>query len=316
MAVTERWKERKYGRSIDDKGVMSFTAELTWDTDGPTTESEAIDSVPEAAIGAGHPRSGDLVVSSNGATEERKGLWAVRATYTTNPQGDGGSNGGEPTVTFEWEDGTESFQTDTDIFGNALVNSALDPFEGGGTREVDTGTYTVTINQPFFDAKEAAKYRGKVFDDELVTPFGTFAPLESKCTSIRPVTSVIPKQTLIKVAFRIEIRPKDNWPKMPETMSPWDFSFVDQGVHGWSDAGKAVQIVEPENPLSYKSALLNGEGIPLDPTSSILYRKATPKGLGASPTGSTIQERTKCKVLYYFARHRAQSAALNLPSRI
>lgn len=316
MAYTERWKERKFGRSIDDKGVLSFTAERVWDVDGVTNERDAVDAVPDAAIGAGHDTIADLTVSSHDGVEERKGLWAVRARYTgTALEGDDGGSGGEPTVTFSWEDGTDSFQTDTDIFGNPLVNSALDPFEGGAQRQVSTGFYTVTINQPFFDAKEAAQYRGKVFDDELVTPFGTFAPLESRCISILPTQPVFPKQTIIKVAFRIEIRLKSEWPEMPGTMSPWDLPFVDQGEHGWGDDDKAHNIVAPVYPFDTKSARLNGKGIPFDSGDAILQNKTTTKEI-ETPPGATIQDRSKCKILYYFGCHRAQSAGLQLPTRI
>ena len=316
MGYTERWKERKFGRSADDKGVVSFIGERVWDVDSVTNERDAIDAVPDAAIGAGHDTVADLSVNANSAVEERKGLWAVKAQYVgSNPQGDDGNSGGEPPVAFEWEDGNESFQTDTDIFGNPLVNSALDPFEGGAQRNISTGIYTVTINQPFFDAKEAASYQGKVFDDELVTPFGTFAPLESKCISIRPIQPVFPHISIIKVQFRIEIRLKDNWPKMPETMSPWDFSYVDQGVHGWGDDNKAHNIVAPVFPFDPKSARLNGKGIPFDSADAILQNKTNTKEI-EKPPGATIQERTKCIMLYYFACHRAKSAGLQLPSRI
>jgi hypothetical protein len=317
MRVTERWKERKFGRKLGSDGItVSYTAERVWDVDGVTNELDAIDAVAEASIGAGYDTRAGLSVVGNDAQEEHKGLWAVRAQYATNPNsGDTGGSGGESSVSFLWEDSGEDFATDADIFGNPLLNSALDPFDGGWNRAVSTGFYTVFLIQPYFDAQEAARYRNRVMDDELVTPFGTFAPLESKCLSIRPTSEVLPKQNRIKVAFRFEIRAKSEWPEMPSTMSPWDISFIDQGTHGWADDNKVYDIIGPNNPFTLKSALLNGKGIPFDSSSAKLYGNKTPKEID-TPAGALIQDRPKCKMLYYYGCLRAKAADLNLPKSL
>jgi hypothetical protein len=312
MGITERWKGvERLKRSIDDKGVITYTGQRVWDVDSVTNEVDAIDAVVDAALGSGHPLSGLMTVSSNSANEERKGLWAVTANYTTIPPNNG--TGGEfDAPEFDWEEGNETFQADTDIFGNPLVNSALDAYEGGYPRSIPTGFYVVTMDQPFFDAKQAASFRGVVFDDELVTPYGTFDKLETRCISIRPKETLKHGQKKQKVIYRIEVRLKAVWPEMPKEMSPFDISFVDQGAHGWANDGKAYDIVSAVTPFDKRTARLNGDGTPFDSNESKLWNNKTAKAIDA-PSGATVQDHVKCKKLFYFGCPRAQCAALNLP---
>lgn len=320
MAVTERWKERPYGSTIDKDGNVTWTATRVFDVDGVTTEDEAIAAVPDAAYGSGHPRNNELTVSSQSALEERKGLWAVRVGYKSDPlAGDTGQ--GTPLIRppqFRFEKGSITVDVDTEILGSPRLNSALDPFDPF-PRTIKTRFYTVTMDAPFFEDNLAELYENAINDDEFATPFGTFKPLEVMCTGIAPVGDVLLTERKVRVAYEFEIRRLSAYPKMPANVSPFDDIQIDQGFHSWV-------VVTGETPqpcdLRLKGSLqpvttpvrLNADGTPIDQTSIVGLPKGTFKSPPAAPNGATFFDSGNCKRVAYQQYPRVAFKGLNLPN--
>lgn len=306
VEYSERWSDRKLSRSKGSDGAANWTAVRAWDVVGTTNEAEAINAVLDAGLGQPHDISPVLKVSSHAT--ERVGLQVIKVTanYTIPIEGsdgdksdrDGDGNTDTPSfsnIPAEYMFGEQEEQevTDRDAFGRPIVNSAGEAFDGGSTFPLKTFLYTVTIWQPYYDVKVAAKFLNTINDNPWVTPFGVFGDGEVLFNSVVPVESFIKGQKWIKVTYSFKIRLRSMFPGIPAGASPWDRRFLDKGLNGFADVDGANvlgPICGKNGKEVQRDVRLNGKGVPIEDGYTIDGGKGKKPGKdGKEPTAPAIE---------------------------
>lgn len=326
MPALEDWSKRRLNRELRDNGII-YSAERGWTVPRSEAADEvaAVDAVEEAAIGEGHPQNPELTVRRSFAVPRGLTMWDVMAVYEMDQASstDTPPFGALVRAEVEFSEGRDSFPTDVDIHGNPLLNTAFDPFEGGGTRNAKTRVLTYYIDEPFYDAATAATYDEAVNDDVFETPFGTFQPGEVQCVSIVPEGRFIigNNRSNVKVRYVFDVRLLAKWPTLPEGVSPFDYRFMDQGPRAfYTDGGGNLAKYQMRDRYSISSASsfrLNGLGNPIDPDNVRADGGGvTPAPQAVGPAGSTTQIGDNAVFVYYEACPRKSFAALALPTSL
>lgn len=322
MAVTLRWSRRRYQRQTADDGTTTYAATLVWEVDGVTSEDEAINAVPEAAEGAAHPRNNSLIVSTAAAEEPRKGLWEVTAQYAWRPPV--GGPGGPPTgpilgkPRFSFVERSISAAFDIDDDGNTVCNSAKDAVNPPDEKELTVFDYTVVIDELFYDAEFARPFFNTVNEDVLVTPFGSFPPLSAQCKTIIPAEVWIPGMQKIKVAYKLEVRDRSQYPGIPDSMSPFDSRMLDQGINAYYEDVEGnllkAQIHSRQHGPVSEPVRLNGSGAPFD-FKSYKVGKAIKTAVSVEPPpGAIVVRLADAAYLYWKKYPRKAFGELGLPT--
>jgi hypothetical protein len=238
---------------------------------GTTSQTLALGAVAEAQLGQPHNENGDLTVASNGTQQAGFGLVVVYADYTYQSTNTGGDPlKAEPT--FDFSEQVEMVPTDRDINSNPILNSAGEAFENPGAFPLRTFIYSVTLNQPFYDATIAAQYLNGINQAAYRTRFGTYERGEVRFSSCLPAGSVKKSAKFVPVTYVHEIRIRSQFPNIPKDASPWDLRLLDQGKNARVSArgGRAgakqglAHIVDAEGQLVTNDVRLNGRGVPVE----------------------------------------------------
>jgi len=308
IVYTEIWSERNQTRSVNEDGSPNWSATRAWDVVDTTKEDEAINAVAEAALDAPHDRNPILKVKTNKADRSGFNSFKVTATYeipkngeSHSEKGEGGGdpgNSGSPLFTppnYDFNESEESFATDRDIDGNPIVNSATEAFEGGATQVIKIYTYTITLNQPYYDANQAAEYLNTVNSGVFTTPFGAFQKGEVKFSSVVPVEPFVKTAKFVRCAYSFKILLRAFFVGMPADASPWDARFLDQGTNAFgakAGGGKELGKIQTKARADVQRDIrLNGKGAPIDADNYFVFTSA---GLGAGvdniiPPGARVE---------------------------
>lgn len=269
MAVeyTEAWTERHLNRTVDDSGHQQWTADRGWDVVGATTETEAINAVPDAQLDAPHDQAPIMTVRTNDAKPRGLDVWRVLAKYDIKPQNN--TSALKDPAQYSFTETEEMIPTDRDWQGDAIVNSAGEAFDSGGFLPLKTFIYEITLNQPFYDANIAAQYLNALNDGSFKTPFGTYQKGEVYFNSCLPTDPFLLKDKYVRTKYSFKIRLKANFPNIPDDASPFDTRYLDKGRNARCitvATGKLglAQIVDLEGRPVGQDVRLNGRGIPVD----------------------------------------------------
>jgi hypothetical protein len=180
-----------------------------WQVSGVASAAEAIASVP-ATVGSTHPLDATLVVRSGGIGvrfDSGPKLYVVTASYSR-PGGSGW--GASPSIddpdTLTISTITREEPSDYDAFGNAVTNSALDPFDQSPMRVFTSVGFTVAKSRSSFNIAAAIGYVGKINSDNFTVPgVGTMLPGECMCVGINASQSYT-SGSIIRVSYEFEAR--------------------------------------------------------------------------------------------------------------
>lgn len=272
--ATERWADRQLTKTKD-----GWTAVRAWDVIDCDDEFQAV-SVVGVVRGQGHPLSSAMTCKQIDSTAVSPTFYSVRATYSSQTDGDTGGGGAESAATIHWETVTNSEPVDRDADGNPITNSALDPFDPPLTRDFNDKVLVVTRAEPFYDPIAKGVWENTV-NNGPVTFMGIAFPAESlRCLSIQPGREYSDADTSVLVEYRFLYRRDLQKARvLDQGFGAW-FTSNNTQTKGELYTGQGTQVTKPK--------LLNGKGKPLDVTLKV-ERKYDPVELGASPVGAEVE---------------------------
>jgi hypothetical protein len=248
----------------DWKATRKFTGAFYADqnafSDGLVAFGVTINSV--------HPINPFMYVVSIGIQQRSPVYWEATANYSlfqtvdmTKPLS------AAPEIS--WEDADSTEPTDIDGFGNALLNSAGDPFPPQAD-QFGGDILCITRNEPMYLPQKNLTYRKKVNSDTW-SPLGMFSldPGQARCRSIRPTAKYVIGQPFVVVAYRFELR-----------ADGFATKILDEGSQGWyDDSGTPTSgpFYQAGNPVVRAiNVRLDGTGKPVDPSFKVTATLKTP----------------------------------------
>jgi hypothetical protein len=273
--ITERWSDRKYNsktatRSFDVPSSLAF-ANLY-------TAQQLVADLFGCAINAGHPWNPWLRVTSEGpVADQSPGFSVIRVTVNYEL-----ANFTDPTppapLKIRWGVGGESIETDVDIEGNPIVNTAGDTFSRLFNRDdlVIHLDVTTQILPATFNAARSVQYADTYNSDTVgVFGYGTLAPGQMKCVSIMPAQEYSPGDATnyIDQVFKFELK-KGNVQDPDGVWDAFKYRLVSVGNNGWAvnPATSATEIGPfVKNGNLKTNVLLGVTGIPIDSTIQVQF---------------------------------------------
>ncbi len=273
IKVTEDFRAWAATDAIEANGTLTGSAPRRFDVDFDTGDvganrpflAKADSRVPQ--IGEAHPFDPWVFVSDRAVAVRNNSPLAFQVTVNyaeiENPLE-------QPTI-IEWLDASTTEPIDTDIDGNALVNSSDEPFDPPPTEEFDDLLLRGVYNVAEFNPVGASIFKNAVNTD-FFQPRGSpvaFAPGQGKVVTyvsreIRAITGNFYVEVTVEIQFRA---------------TGWKRKFVDQGFRiktGTDDDDKPTyeEIKDDDgNPIS-EPVFLDGSGGKLsegDPVVRIEY---------------------------------------------
>ena len=203
------------------------------------------------------PKSPNVAAKTTGTT----GLYLAKVAYAPNTTG--GSEEPEPDgdPVYRIEDGFEEVPVDVDVDGNAIANSADEPYDpplrAPRPTEFLIVEWIVTDTNIFIAAKKSRDYRGRT---NSVAWHGAEIK-EVLCHSLRPI-----QQDDNTVKFAAKFQYKDSFLASAATVPGWVTAVVDRGrrvITGTNAAGKRTYepILDDDGQPITEPVPLNGSGV-------------------------------------------------------
>lgn len=244
------WKSESLTDSADGPA-----ASREWYVDGTTNIVEALTAPPQsgdppiAQINESHPNLASLRCRSRLASRNMQQAFKVVASYGIPPSGEWqvltGDTGDllskKPSIS--WGKGKIPIQTDVDIYGLPLVNSAGDGIEK--TRYLNVKYLTITryergYNYPVFRFFENTTNR-----TDIKVGGVTFRAGEVYCDGIEPAEAYAPDAPVIPISYAFQIIQEyrivnGQYIRMER---PWDVlnAYKDQGLSGWANTSSGLK---------------------------------------------------------------------------
>lgn len=256
--VTLKWSDGGYGTT---------RAEAVYQVSGVTTLYDALTAPGIPATNSSHPQNSKLKAEPP-FVRQGFNLFDVQVVWSI-PDGGGdhpnpGDNPTAEPVQIEWSTGINSEEVGYSIKGDAIVNSAGDPFDPGPTRQVITWYLTISRNEDFYDQAKAFSFQNKINSNEwtVTQPNGktiTFHPGSVMVTSILPTGRYSVNATFVNVAYRFELREYPTWRQNNKSVaeSPFQLWIRDEGARAWYE-----NAAPPASDLQI-GAFVDGNGDPL-----------------------------------------------------
>lgn len=279
IKVTEDYRGLNATDEIEANGTLTGSATRFFDVDFSTGDvaanrpflakaASAVDpttglKVPQ--LGEPHPFSTWIFVTNRPVVVNANSPLSYRVTinYTEieNPLE-------QPTI-IEWLSASTTEPIDTDILGNAIVNSSDEPFDPPPTEEFDDLLVRGVYNVATFNPIGAANYKNAVNTDFFLG----FAPgLAKVVTYVSREIKAITGNFYIEVTVEIQFR-----------ATGWKRKFLDQGYRTREpdEGGLRVykNIKDDEGNDITEPVLLNGFGQPLVPGAQVVRQEYDTKPL-------------------------------------
>jgi len=153
-------------------------------------------------------------------------------------------------ISYDFVQSTEPVEQDAD--GNALLNSADEPFDPPPSDEVYDLVMAVEVNWGSFDALQAAQYINAINSDVFF--YGIFSPATVRCTRFSGTPDRVANLEYYKVSLEFAAR-ADGWKRR----------LLDQGYRiktGTDDDGNTTyqQLKDEDGNLLTQPVLLDGNG--------------------------------------------------------
>lgn len=278
----------------------NWTAERSWFVSGgPMTDTQARNATPLDGqvipqIGTSHPLNGLLkctqlpVEALNGSPTCKR----VRAIYTI-PPNELLTPGNDPLLApaqIIWRIGTISKQTDRDVDGNAITNSAALPFDQYPSLDVPVVSLTVTRNEPIFLAAKSIQYTGKTnLGSFTIASAGSVADDQCLCRGISSVSAQTGTESYVTVTYEFELREEG-----------FHLELMDQGWQGYDTNGDYRPANQIGGQRCEQPILLNGTGQPYDDT-HFEFGYLGSAAIG-TPPGATVVDTGNAVFLKYKVR--------------
>lgn len=173
--------------------------------------------------------------------------------------------------------GVSTEATDADVDGNALLNSAGDPFAGTVQTNISALFIDVTRNESAFNLQQAIAFTNKVNSGQFSLAGYPINPGEAYCVGIQPATQYSLGDTFVEVVYSFELRERLTLANGGR-VTAFIHRLLDQGKRGWATipggGGDSVRLddiavgggenIDP-SPVS-SDVLLDGNGQPLEKT--------------------------------------------------
>jgi hypothetical protein len=275
LLATERFSDRKLKQRIDG----NWTAQRGWDVSGYSDSNEAISAVG-VQPGDPHPLNTDLKCTDIWVAEDKLTLAHVLATYEITCLLDNPENPVLRAPIIRWKWGKVSQPIDTDMNGNAILNSAYDAPKSPFHRNFSVRFLTITRYEPYYDQSAAENFTDTVNNGSITFEGNEFDAGQVYCLSIAPVEDYQEGSTYVKIAYAFEIR-TPNAPNLTDLQirHPFQLRFMDQGLRAqYSNSGTDTlgQLYLGSGEPVTHDVLLDGDGTPIDDTI-----KVTAGGLNA-----------------------------------
>jgi hypothetical protein len=271
---------------------------------GAVTARQAIDAAGVPRSGTQHPQDRLLIskkpqaqrMTPSGSTTNG-GYWHVRVSYVAADSEEGKENENEDPLkrlpTYDWRIGLQGFPVDTDIEGNAIVNSARQAFSNPPSEDKMTLGLVVTQNERGYNFTRAFYFHNTVNSDYWTVPgtSQTVAPGQARCLGIRPSGEFNLLQTFVPIQYEFEFQ-EDGF----------DHRIEDRGAMATS-AGTLAQMIDSNGQPITEEVMLNGYGHPLDTDITV---EGGGKQYAFPPKGATV-ELTDSAVFLKYKRNRRRA---------
>jgi hypothetical protein len=262
MAIIVREVHHSRGGSINDRGEVEYTRTFQAITSDLTIGPALI------RLATGIPRRYDIYVDADGtidtsayckSVEVSAGSepfdWRVSCKYSSK-LGDPEQAEENPLLRpadIDWGNGKFTTVATRDRDGNAILNSAEEPFDPPVEREDIRLTLKISRNEAFYDANVQLDYFNTTNED---TWFGLF-PGQAKCAGISASRKYEKGEFHWRVVYEFELLPAED---ATTAGVAWAKRLLDQGWYKLGASGKKEQIVDKySKPLS-APRLLDGAG--------------------------------------------------------
>ena len=270
MATTIQKDGRQW--HVDSTGINSLTRRytITLDTNNlPSNGETPLVGYNLPIIGSSHPSYSNLKVQSydveEGEDNEKK-ILNVTVNYAFNDSSSsGGSEGDEYHIErWGWDLGTSDQELTTDISGNAVLNSAKDPFENVPIIQVPTPTFTKVVK--YKNRKTGwNKLAGCVNKEDVIIGGVTFPKWTLLCNIAEE--RIYGEEWIYR--YTVQLKYKSCKARLrgssEEKEIGWQLAIVDAGIREIGPDGKKRVILLPSTDSNIDVAvtsptLLNGKG--------------------------------------------------------
>lgn len=285
----EQWSPRQ--------GALDESAQRGWIVINASTLSEALrapggtGSAGVAQRGNTYPDNSDLVASAPNGRSLGPMTWEVTVEYSSSvgklPSASDPNPINRP-PRFSWERQEESVQTDANLDGHALQNSAGDAFDPAPTIEIVTRILTVKRFERFYNLGLADSLENTVNSDAVVLPLTggrSVAAGYMRCLGYIPIQDYDRRTTAIEMAYTFAVR-----------AYKWEWRFLDQGFRAMGldpndgDKPKPYELFDAENNQVSREVRLDGYGRPFKAGSYKLGTANRTLAGAASPEGAEIEQ--------------------------
>jgi len=279
-----------------------------WDVVGTSDGAEAVLASGVARVGQGHPSNTLMTCKSVGvASVEGPTFFVVRATYDMGEYVEFPEDPLNAPLDISWRPIRTPDAIDRDVDGNAITNSARDPYPPGViSRDYVHLGLVIVRNEPFFNIVKTLIFQNKVNNNPGYLGPIPIAAGECKCITIAPATSYKATARFIPIAYEFEfLGLAEEYPD-----NPFQIRIIDQGMRGWSDSSTVDELRNDSDEQVTTDVRLNGYGKPLDSVYTVGSALAMPVEIG-SPAGATVESAPGNRAVFLrYTRYRSANFSL------
>lgn len=266
---------RDVGIRKDRQGFMPmriWEVQLDSAVNGSEAAIQAViaDQALGSDIGDAHPLNPFVFLDelSADAKSGSRTVWRVTGAYRRSVLVQSAATPLEEPTQISWSSNTYIEPVVNNIFGNAVTNSAGQPFDPPLTQERVTLVATVTYNSETFDPDLPLDYQNTVNRTAVVIGTLTVQARMGKIIEISATSDSFEDVPFFKVAIKIEINTKVSRDFDGNVIAQgWDREILDQGIYGLNDDAppKLVRLATDDGEEATEPLKLNGAGEKLVP---------------------------------------------------
>lgn len=230
---------------------------------GPYAAIEAVTADPDGAdIGDAHPLSSFIFLKrfGNPSVEDNRKVWRVTGEYDQAGVVSWPGNPLEAPAQIAWSSAAYTEPIVQDVNGNAVVNSAGQPFDPPLTQDRKNQIATISYNIEQWSDATAGQYQGRVNSSATVIGNVNIDARMAKILEINSQKQYYNDIPYYAVTIKVEINP-ETW----DDGQGWDRQLLDQGIYGLDDDDKFGRLITEKGEEATEPLLLNGNGHALDP---------------------------------------------------
>lgn len=270
---SEMWSRRSLTKDPD-----GWSATRVFQVTGATSETNALAATPLdgsdriPGVNDGHPENFRLKAKT--ITPKREGIdyYVVTVEYVIPELGAFDRDAAEDPLgrelTIEFQNANRTEPVDRDVFGNPIVNSALEAFSPPPSRNFAYEIVTIKRNEPYYDRERLKPFLNRINDKKFVVKGRLIGEAGTvKVKNISPVSEIKDSDEFVRMAYVFEVQDDG-----------FGARFMDQGFRRWLEASEEEGapdqdgfypiVDEQTGQPPTRPVLLNGFGarliIPLD----------------------------------------------------